>query len=99
MNNELNKLTNLFFNLEIDNKLLKLIIKIQKTFRGYRLRSHSLPLIMYKIRNYLKYNNVEFSEFDNDGRINSSIDEKKIINILKNKFGDRIKKNKNKNVV
>lgn len=58
----------------------KHIITIQKWFRGNIYRLNHLPLILYKIRNYLLSNNHE------DGRINSSIDE----NIIIKKFGDRI---------
>jgi len=66
----------------------KHIITIQKWFRGNIYRLNHLPLILYKIRNYLLSNKHE------DGRINSSIDENIIIDIIIKKFGDRIKKPK-----
>ena len=50
------------------------IIKIQKWFRGYILRLKQLPLIMYKIKKYLKSQAFQFSTQNEDGRINSCID-------------------------
>jgi len=70
------------------------IIKIQKWFRGCIFRLKQLPLIMYKIKNYLKLQTIHFSNQNKDGRINSSIDEDEIIRLLVNNFGDRIKKPK-----
>ena len=49
------------------------IIKIQKWFRGYILRLKQLPLIMYKIKKYLKLQMFQFSTQNEDGRINSCI--------------------------
>lgn len=82
-----------------DNKLTKLfdetkIIKIQKWFRGCILRLKQLPLIMYKIQQYLKLQAFKFSTQTKDGRINSCIDEDKVINLLIKKFGERIIKPK-----
>ena len=56
------------------------IIKIQKVFRGYILRLNRLPLIMYIIKQYLELQFFQFSNQNNDGRINSCIDEDVIIN-------------------
>ena len=47
------------------------IIKIQKWFRGCNLRLKQLPIIMYKIRDYLKLQAFNFSNKNDDGRINS----------------------------
>ena len=55
-------------------------IKIQKWFRGCILRLHRLPLIMYKIKKYLHLSAYIFSTQNEDGRINSCIDEDVIIN-------------------
>jgi hypothetical protein len=70
------------------------IIKIQKWFRGCMLRLKQLPLIMYKIKKYLKVCNFQFSKQNDDGRINSCIDEDKVIKLLIEKFGNKIKKPK-----
>jgi len=70
------------------------IIKIQKWFRGCILRLKQLPLIMYKIKQYLKLRAFQFSTQNEDGRINSCIDEDEIIKLLIEKFGDKIKKPK-----
>lgn len=51
------------------------IIKIQKWFRGCMFRLKRLPLIMYVIQNYLKIQKLKFTQKNQDGRINSSIDE------------------------
>jgi len=70
------------------------IIKIQKWFRGCILRLKQLPLIMYKIKKYLKLQAFQFSTQNEDGRINSCIDEDKVIKLLIEKFGGKIKKPK-----
>ena len=73
---------------------IQAIIKIQKWFRGYILRLKQLPLIMYKIKKYLKLQAFQFSTQNEDGRINSCIDEDEVIKLLIEKFGERIKKPK-----
>jgi len=70
------------------------IIKIQKWFRGYILRLKQLPLIMYKIKKYLKSQAFQFSTQNEDGRINSCIDEDEIIKLLFEKFNKKIIKPK-----
>ena len=70
------------------------IIKIQKWFRGCIFRLKQLPLIMYKIQKYLISNSFKFSDKNEDGRVNSSIDEDEIIKLLVEKFGNKIKKPK-----
>lgn len=75
------------------------IITIQKWFRGNIYRLKHLPLILYKIKNYLLLEQISLTNINEDGRINSSIDENIIIEIIIKEFGDRIKKTKNKNVV
>jgi len=72
----------------------KHIITIQKWFRGNIYRLKHLPLILYKIKNYLLLQKLLLSNKHEDGRINSSIDENIIIDIIIKKFGDRIKKPK-----
>jgi hypothetical protein len=70
------------------------IIKIQKWFRGCITRLKQLPLILYKIQKYLKLQSFQFSTQNDDGRINSCIDEDEVIKILVEKFGEKIKKPK-----
>jgi hypothetical protein len=76
------------------NKTKIIIIKIQKWFRGCVLRLKQLPLIMYKIQKYLKIQMFQFSTQNEDGRINSCIDEDVVIKLLIEKFGKKIKKPK-----
>lgn len=70
------------------------IIRIQKWFRGCILRLKQLPLIMYKIKKYLKLQAFQFSTQNEDGRINSCIDEDGVITLLVEEFGEKIKKPK-----
>jgi len=70
------------------------VIKIQKWYRGSIYRLHRLPNIMYYIQRYLKYEIVVFSNQNEDGRINSCIDEDTIIQLLINRFGEKIKRPK-----
>jgi hypothetical protein len=70
------------------------IIKIQKWFRGCISRLKRLPLILYKIKKYLQSQSFSFSSQNEDGRINSCIDENGIINLLVEKFSENIKKPK-----
>jgi len=70
------------------------IIQIQKWFRGSIVRLKQLPLIMYKIKNYLKIKKIEIATLNDDGRINSCIDENEIIKLLILQFGNKIKKPK-----
>ena len=70
------------------------IIKIQRWVRGSILRLKQLPLIMYKIKKYLKLQAFQFSSQNEDGRINSCIDEDEVIKLLVERFGEKIKKPK-----
>lgn len=70
------------------------IIKIQKWFRGCITRLKQLPLILYKIQKYLKLQAFQFSTQNDDGRINSCIDEDEIIKLLVENFGEKIRKPK-----
>jgi hypothetical protein len=91
MNLEIEKITQSFSSLFIDENK---IIKIQKWFRGCIFRLKRLPLIMYKIQKYLKLQTFHFSKQNEDGRINSCIDEDNIINLLIENFCEKIKKPK-----
>lgn len=68
------------------------IILIQKHVRGYLFRLKRLPLVLYIIQNYLSKINYNFINLNEDGRTNSNFDEDKIIDILINKFKNKIKK-------
>lgn len=74
-----------------DNDYLNKIIKIQKNVRGFLYRIKHLPLILYKIKDYLKKYSFKCSSQTIDGRINSYLDENKIVRILKEKYKDKIK--------
>lgn len=91
METETNQITQLFPNLAINESN---IIKIQKWYRGCILRLKQMPLILYKIQYYLKFQSFKFSKENEDGRLNSYIDEEQIIKLLIQKFGDKIKKPK-----
>jgi hypothetical protein len=91
MDLQIEAITKSFSSLAIDETK---IIKIQKWFRGCILRLKQLPLIMYKIKQYLKLQSFKFSNQNEDGRINSCIDEDEVIKLLIEKFGGRIKKPK-----
>lgn len=90
-NSQIKTLTRLIASLEIHETK---IIKIQKWFRGCILRLKQLPLIMYKIKKYLETQVLEFSNQNEDGRINSYIDENVVTTLLIKRFGERIKKSK-----
>ncbi len=73
----------------------KLVVKIQKLYRGYTTRVDRMPKIMYKIKHYLKNESFKCSKQTNDGRVNSSLDENEISEKLIGHFGnDVIKKTK-----
>ena len=82
----------MYLPIEVNNE--SKIIKIQKWFRGCIFRLKQLPLIMYKIQNYLRLQAFQFSSQNEDGRINSCIDENGVIKLLIEKFGEKIKKPK-----
>ena len=76
--------------LSINNLETKSVIIIQKWFRGNNQRNKNLPLILLYIKKYLLNNKIIFSKDNEDGRINSSIDEEIIIKELLKKFKDNI---------
>lgn len=86
---EINELS-IYNNIIINNT----IVKIQKWFRGYIFRLKRLPEILYYIQKYLQLCMYDCSSQTNDGRINSCIDEDKIIDLLIEKFTKKIKKPK-----
>ena len=77
-----------------NDKDINKALKIQRWFRGSIVRLKRLPLIMYKIQKHLHDSTIDFSNDNEDGRINSCIDEDTVIKILIEKFKDRIKKPK-----
>ena len=74
--------------------ILQNIIKIQKWYRGNIVRLKRLPIIIYLIQKYLQSIIINISVDNEDGRINSSIDENTIINLLIDKYNVKIKKAK-----
>ena len=91
---EIEAITQSLSSLTIDETEITKIIKIQKWFRGSILRLKTLPLIMYKIKKFLRLQAFQFSNQNEDGRINSCIDEDEVIKLLHDKFGEKIKKPK-----
>jgi hypothetical protein len=77
-----------FNNLLINDKHIK---TIQKFYRNNIYKFTKLPPILYIIKKYLKSSNIQFSLDTKDGRVNSSLDEDKIIELLINKFKILIK--------
>ncbi len=95
---ELEKIINGIKKLEL-NKINKknlniYAIKIQKNYRGYIYRLKQLPLILYIFQNYLKNKIVKLIDKSKDGRINSVLDEDKIIDLLEKKYKKYIKRPK-----
>jgi hypothetical protein len=88
MDLEIEEISQKFSSLLIDENK---IIKIQKWFRGCIMRLKQLPLIMYKIKKYLKTRSFQFETKNEDGRINSCVDEGEIIKLLITNFSERIK--------
>jgi hypothetical protein len=70
------------------------ITRIQGWFRGCLFRLKRLPLIMYKIQRYLQSRSIQLSAQNEDGRINSCLDEEHVIHLLIEMFGNKIKKPK-----
>ena len=89
MQTDILQLSNIFFRLTINTKN---IIKIQKWFRGSIIRLKQLPLIILQIQKYLKTVNFIFSKTNEDGRINSCLDEDEIIKKISEKYINKIKK-------
>ena len=80
-----------------EQEIEKYAIHMQKRFRGSSCRLNRLPTILYAIQRLLsekgKHGNIQFSRQNADGRINSSIDEDMVLNVLVDHFGDsRIKR-------
>lgn len=73
------------------------IIKCQYYIRKY-LRKNKLPLILRTIQNYLKKCDFKCATNFDDGRINSNIDEKNVIDLIKksHRFRNKIKKTKDR---
>ena len=89
MDLQIEEITQLFSSLIIDETK---IITLQKWVRGCMFRLKRLPLIMHKIKQHLETQSFQFSSQNEDGRINSCMDEDNIIRLLVEKFGNRIKK-------
>jgi len=102
-NEEFDKLINDTKELKLDKIKLKdknlniSAVKIQKIYRGYIYRLKHLPLILYIFQNYLKNKIVKLIDKSKDGRINSVLDEDKIIDLLEKKYKKYIKRPKERN--
>jgi hypothetical protein len=69
-----------------------MIVKIQSLVRGFLCRIKQLPIILYQVQCYLQLNHLKLNYKNKDGRINSCLDEDKIINVLKKKYKIKIPK-------
>jgi hypothetical protein len=80
---------------------LKIVIKpercnncariMQSVFRGYLFRKKRLPNALYTIQKILKEHQINFCKTNEDGRVNSCMDQDEIENILKEKMQFRIR--------
>ena len=76
----------------METRIYKKCVKIQSVYRGFIFRIKNLPLIMLKLQFFLKSSkNIICSKQNEDGRINSCLDEDTIIKILIDKL--KISKN------
>lgn len=66
------------------------IIKIQSFIRMWIYKKNNLPNSIKNIQKNLKNKNIECSYLTDDGRTNSCIDEKNILNYLKDEYKERI---------
>jgi hypothetical protein len=83
----------LALNIKDDEDLyLKKIIKIQSIWRGYFYRRNHLPNSILYIRHILHHKKIEIASDNEDGRINSCMDEEKCILLLQNELHNRIVK-------
>lgn len=73
-----------------DKNYIKKIIIIQQYIKQYLYRLHHLPPIFYDIKAFLEKTKWDVSSQNKDGRINSCIDEDKIISILSSQFKIKI---------
>ena len=76
------------------NKNHQKLLKCQSIIRGHLCRIKRLPNFLYTIQIFLKNHNIKICNDNNDGRINSCIDEDEVINLLLGRFETRIKKGK-----
>lgn len=74
----------------LGNLTLDPIVLVQKLWRGYRVRSRNLPIVLQVVRRYLISCNVNTSDTFDDGRCNSIVDEQNIIRKLQDKFEERM---------
>ncbi|VVB70802.1 Uncharacterised protein [uncultured archaeon] len=66
------------------------VIKIQSVFRGYLYRKTHLPITLRIIKQHLKTTFIKCSKQLKDGRLNSCIDEEFIIQLITQKFNNRV---------
>ena len=97
LNNLIDNITNLNLNKTKSENLNIFAIKIQKIYRGYIYRLKHLPLILYIFQNFLKNKFIKLIDKSKDGRINSVLDEDKIINLLEQNYSKYIKIPKERN--
>ena len=74
-------------------KILKKIVKVVKSTKSTNLttlKNQNIPLILQSMQKYLKSNNIKCDKSNDDGRINSCIDEDNIIHLLLKKYKNNI---------
>ena len=85
----MDSLTLLMETITIDNKSA-MAIKIQKIWRGYFVKRNGLPLVLRYAQSLLCGSALNMHSVSSDGRVNSSLDENMIVQILQKHFGNRI---------
>lgn len=80
--------------LDVKQAIYRNIITCQSIIRGYLYRLNRLPNVMYSIQKFLLDNEIKIYDKNEDGRINSCMDEESIIKILIKEYGERIYKPK-----
>jgi hypothetical protein len=68
-----------------------MVVKIQSLVRGFLYRIKRLPLILYMVQQYLQTNSLKLNHTNKDGRVNSSLDEEIIIDVLKKKYSKQMR--------
>ena len=74
-------------------------LKFKSNYQSILYRKHNLPNSILSIKSILKKETVNICKANEDGRINSCMDEDEIIRILTEELPNRIYKPKSKNVV
>ncbi len=67
------------------------ILKNEKISKNEKKsKNNNFPVILHSMQKYLKSNNIKCNKSNEDGRINSCLDEDKIIHLLSKKYENKI---------